>query len=251
MRIAICTPSRSGRVSDGYAQSVGKATMVGLQMGHDVIHLCCRSQSILTVARNHLVARALDLGCDKILFVDDDTSFAPEDFARIITWDVPLVGGISQGRNTNWNQPPRFNVQWLEVPKGMIPSGKLIEVMAIGCGFMCISREVFDKIAELDLAQLYIPPAQTIESAEPWWRYQRNWFDYSFNTFEPTDAQRQILHDLGFPEGQPRTFMGEDYHFCRTVRKAGFKIMVDVDCALVHYDGCVEHDLRMTQVNFQ
>lgn len=251
MRIAICTACRSGRVSDGYAQSIGHSTLAAERLGHEVIHLVCRSQAILPSARNFLVAKALEYDCDKILMVDDDQSWPPEDFVRLMLSEEPIIGGVSQGRNTNWNQPPRFNVQWMETPKGMIPSGTPIEVMGLGCGFLWIHRSVFDKIAELDQAQLYIPPAQAISTAEPWWRYHRNWFDYQYATFDPSDEDRATLLSLGYPAGIPRTFTGEDYYFCRSARKAGFKIMADPDCAIVHYDGCVEHNLRITQVNFQ
>lgn len=84
--------------------------------------------------------------CTHMLFIDDDVLVPPFGLKRLLSHDVPIVGGLYYQRT-----PPHLPVvykhvegtQW--VPVTEFCAG-LQEVDAIGFGFTLIKREVFEKM---------------------------------------------------------------------------------------------------------
>jgi FkbM family methyltransferase len=103
-------------------------------------------------ARNILTANFLSSACTHLLFIDTDIGFGPEDVSRIASHQESLVGGMYPLKT------PSPEVQWcnngLEGDSPVRADG-LREVRYIGTGFMCIRRDVFEKMISADGASIH------------------------------------------------------------------------------------------------
>ena len=65
----------------------------------------CKSDSLVTRARNNLVAKAMnDPNMTHILFIDNDISWEPFDVLKLLLHDKNIVGGIYPLKNYHWNK---------------------------------------------------------------------------------------------------------------------------------------------------
>lgn len=94
-------------------------------------------------SRNQLSADFLASGCTHLLFIDCDLIFSAEHVARIVSHDVPLVGGLYPKKQDVPGLP-----EWVlnSLPNTAPDEHGLQEVRYIGTGFMCIRRDVFEMI---------------------------------------------------------------------------------------------------------
>ncbi len=155
-------------------------------------------------ARNILTQNFLESDCTHILFVDADIGFASEDVARIASHNEGVVGGLYPLKN----QDP--TVKWclnaLEPSPAPTPEG-LQQVKYIGTGFLCVRRDVFERIADfngylLDYRQDF--PPHRIEHA--YWR-----------------------------QGVAgRRFLTEDWMFCHLCHQIGIPVFADTGVVLKH-----------------
>jgi len=119
------------------------AQRIGLPFSIDTM----TNESLITRARNHLVAKFLEnSAATRLMFIDSDIGFEPEHIFKLILHDKDLVGGLYPKKTL----PPDFVVNCnpecvdengqIKVADGMIPVSRL------GTGFMLIKREVFNKM---------------------------------------------------------------------------------------------------------
>ena len=99
--------------------------------------------------RNLMIEQALELGCDKILFLDDDVAFKPDLLVNLFKHDVDIVTGLYLMRNYP-HQPIIF--------KSAQPDGRclhyylnpedtgLVEIVACGLGACLINTDVFRRL---------------------------------------------------------------------------------------------------------
>jgi len=163
--------------------------------------------SLVSRSRNQLTADFLASDCDKMLFIDSDLVFTPDDVMRIAHHDVPLVGGVyplKQEGEVQWcvngfpGRQSRANEYGLQ------------EVRYVGTGFMCIARSVFEELAENEFAPEY-QDDKTKRSERDFWRV---------GGMETQDATRRYL--------------SEDWHFCQNWLDIGGKVFVDTRVQLGH-----------------
>ena len=151
-------------------------------------------------ARRQITADALALeGRDRvthILWIDDDMVFPPHAFRRLLSYDLPIVGGLCHNRRQPY-QPilaRLFDPEWglAEGAHGWIydyPPDTRIEVDATGGAFLLVKREVFEAIS-----------AKFGEQS--WWQ--------------------------PFPDAT------EDFSFCRRARACGYRVIVDTGLPIGH-----------------
>lgn len=117
------------------------------------VHYLDKTDAPVEAARNMLTAGALrdipDL--THLLFIDDDMVFNDDAFERLLSHDLPIVGGLCHNR-----RPPYMPILMREYNGGYtfvydydreIDENGLIEVDATGAAFLLVKREVFEKIA--------------------------------------------------------------------------------------------------------
>jgi hypothetical protein len=157
------------------------------------------NESLITRARNEMTASFLATTHTHMFWLDADIEFAPEDVAKI--WNLNADVGVGL-----------YPMKRLDVPLAAWRGGKLVdladcpsepfEVDLAGTGFMCIRRDVIERLAAK--AESYKGPNGKVSAV-----YMTPVIDGAFES--------------------------EDYHFCRTAREAGFKVIADPSVTLTHW----------------
>ena len=218
----------------------------------------CRNDSLVSRARNNLVARAMaNPKMTHIIFIDNDISWDPQDILKLIISDKNIVGGIYPLKNYNWSDllankknPTnpnvvsdiikrknasqfkdiisdenmiqynlvRYNVNYLNNTLNI--EKNLAKVKHIATGFMMIKRTVIEKMSKAFPSTKYVDDVNFLKPEE-------NEFAYA-------------LFDCGVEEGH---YFSEDWLFCHRWTKMGGSIWMDVSIALTHtgiedYKGC-------------
>jgi hypothetical protein len=163
-------------------------------------------------ARNLLCQKFLLSDCERIWFMDADTS-PPKNILDLLTMDADIVSGLTPTwGNHSANVPPQPNYtayRYDESERGLmhVPIyNKGIEpVDAVGPAMMLIKRRVIE-----DRAMRLSPEYLT--------------FDDRMERLDDDDAPA-IFREVRKPNGQ--LDMSEDLDFCWRARKLGYKVMVN------------------------
>lgn len=218
----------------------------------------CRNDSLVSRARNNLVAKALsNPKTTHIMFIDNDITWDPADILKLLIADKQISGGIYPLKNYNWqdlvrdkknpynsniiqglinkkNQSQfkemisdedmirynllRYNVNYLDNTLNIHEN--LAKVRHLATGFMMIQRSVFEKMFKAFPSTKYTDDVNFLQGEE-------NNFAYA-------------LFDCGVEEGH---YFSEDWLFCHRWTKMGGSIWMDVSISLSHtgiedYKGC-------------
>lgn len=209
----------------------------------------CRNDSLVSRARNNLVARAMaDPDMTHIMFIDNDITWDPLDMLKLMVSDKQLIGGIYPLKNYNWGdlikdkQNPfnsntvqsmisrknqsqfknlisdedmvqynllKYNVNYIS--NSLSIEENLSKVKHIATGFMMIKRDVIEKMAKAFPSTKYVDDVNFLRPHE-------NPFAYA-------------LFDCGVEEGH---YFSEDWLFCHRWSKMGGSIWMDVSINLTH-----------------
>lgn len=237
MRLLISTPCSGGMLYEQYVgsllQSANRALDEGLLEYWEVAFQ--GKESLIHRARNRAATDMLINKFDKLLTIDADIAFTYEDFKRIISHDLPIVGGCYPLKAfpvvVNFNPFPDQFREFVKSERGFDydafsayvnkyadPDTGLVEVRHIPTGFMCVRGDVFGKLSET--VPTYF--SRVTSSSEC-----RGFFD-----FYPSLVKENILES-------------EDWGFCRIATEAGFKIHLDTRIQLGHVG---YHEFRLGQV---
>ena len=114
--------------------------------------------SLIGQARDMIVTRALKSEMDYVLFFDDDMIFARDAFLRLWRHQLPFVGALAFTARTpitpvlykfkkEWNFDDKGAIMDVDIePIFYYEQDSLIQVDAIGTGFVLINTDVFKKI---------------------------------------------------------------------------------------------------------
>jgi hypothetical protein len=171
-------------------------------VNHQPCHLDIRINhgSGLMLSRNMLCSQFLEGDCDKLLFIDGDIAFDPGDVERIISHDVDVVGGF-YAKKMDTPQP-----EWVcAAHENPVTHGDgLQECDYVGTGFMCLTRDMLE----------------TVRGRHPELSFGKGLFDW---------------WSLGlWQEANSRTYLTEDYFFCKRWQSLGGKIYADTNCVVRH-----------------
>lgn len=157
------------------------------------------NESLVTRARNEMAKKFLDSKFERLFWLDADIEFTPDDIADVYNLDADIgIAFYSMKRPDKplsaWKDGRLVNID--DCPK------EPFEVEFAGTGFMCIKRNVLEKLAET--SESYIGPLGRTPAL--------------FMT---------PIHNDGFES--------EDYNFCRRAREIGFKVIGNPAIRLGHY----------------
>lgn len=217
-----------GGMMAGYTASclndlVKDATVNGLQ----IYPFFLFNESLITRARNYIVDEFLRSDCTHLLFIDSDIVFRPID-----VWEMAQVA-LESDKDIVCGAYPKKNIAWEKVKRavdkgiadkgknhpdvltnytgdfvfslereGEYPMDKPFEVKESGTGFMLIRRDVFEKIAEANPDNSYIPDHPRTK-------------DF--------DGSREITAFFLDPLVNKR-HLSEDYYFCMKAKELGLKV---------------------------
>jgi hypothetical protein len=205
----------------------------------------CKNDSLVSRARNNLVAKAMSRKeTTHLLFIDNDISWTPTDVFKLLLADKYLVGGVYPLKKYYWdrlaengvgntfvkenlekkakhgltnipdediiqNNLLRYNVNFID--NVLQIEKNLTKVKHIATGFMMIKRATIEKMSEQFPETKYVDDVGFLSGNE-------NDFAYA-------------LFDCGVEEGH---YFSEDWLFCHRWMNMGGNVYLDVSINLTH-----------------
>lgn len=136
---------------------------------------------------------------DKILWIDSDITWSPEDVLKLYESDKDVISGaylLASGEATAYKKllGPGYTFE------DILKMKDLVQVDGTGFGFLCVKQGVFESLS-------------------------RPWFQSSWITMEDEETKEEF----SFP------IMGEDLSWCKRAREAGFEIWLDPSVKVIHH----------------
>ena len=199
-KIAILVPSYDGKVCCNFSLSIAEIFRIGASMPDISFHLqYLMHEALIQRARNNLINDAYDQGMDDVVFIDADQSFDPQAFFKLINYPVDVVG-IPVRMKTEEN---RYNIRPESCKEHKMNADLgLIEVAAIGTGFLRLTRKAIEAVFELS--------------------------EY----YNDGDSRRANAFEIRIFKGE---IVSEDIIFCNKLTEAGFTIYVSPAYTAKHF----------------
>jgi hypothetical protein len=236
-RIMICTPCYGRVVHESYLKSL-LATQDALRAaGHVMALSTFGNESLITRARNNLVAGFLGSDYDVLMFIDADIGWQPAALLDLLASGHEVCGTPYPTKGYQWDRVGRLaatpgpdgaplspealrtramNYTLLrksEQPEGMAKNW--VEVDALGTGFMLIHRPVLERMADHYRGELGF--VNDVAG------YRRSVEDkHCVGLFET------------MIEPGTRRYLSEDYAFCRRWRDIGGRVYANLGHKLSH-----------------
>lgn len=197
-RIHFAVNCNHGLISEAAFVSFLKFAGVARQLGLEWTVETISNENLLPRARNTLVAKFLaQPNSTHIVFIDGDISWEPWQILVLIDRKLDIVGGLYSSKSL----PIRWMVHTF--PGAEETDDGLHEVSKIGCGFLVIKRDVFDRLGTHEDVKSYVNDIGLDSSVDP---YLKTYFD--------TKVKNGV-------------YLSEDWSFCENWIELGGKIYVD------------------------
>ena len=237
--IFIATPCYGGQLGEPYFRSMMRLAIMCNKYDIPFTISTLANESLITRGRNTLTSFFMEnKEATHLFFIDADIEFNPEDLLRMVAYDKPVIVGAYPKKAINWtsiinasrNNPDEdentieghssnyvVNFDHLEDENGEKTSqvqivDNLIRLKDGGTGFMCIQREVIQKMFDAHPETKYVNDINVDMKFEP--------FMYA-------------LFD-GIIDPESRRYLSEDYTFCRRWQNMGGEIYLDPRTSLNH-----------------
>lgn len=166
--------------------------------------------------RNYQAWRFLtQTNAEFLFFIDSDIVFEPVHFDRIVSHNLPVCAGIYFKKSAKLEPVIEGNLSEED------PVTHLMKVRSAGTGFLCIRRDVFEKIRDMMLNE---DPDNFCYEGDP--DPETRWDFFPFGS-------------------RKRSYRSEDWYFCDLARRAGFDIHVDCSVQLGHVGKTIFPLMRM------
>lgn len=137
---------------------------------------------------------------DFIFYIDSDIIFEPQDFDRIVSHSLPVVGGIYPKKSI------RLEGCYNAMPGALVDERGLLDAKHAGNGFLCISRAA---------AQMFI-------------KHHGAKIEYRG---DPDPELRWDFFPFGAVNG---AYKSEDWYFCERARECGLSVKIDTTVQVKH-----------------
>ena len=219
--VMVATPMYGGMCSGYYTQSLIQTAMMCANKGIKMSFAAMFNESLIQRGRNALARQFMQSDATHLFFIDADIRWNFDDVRTMIEADKDIICGIYPKKEINWEGVSKAAKDGVETQNLRGYSGALVvnlvdykgtttvardtpvEIWNGGTGFMCIKREVMEKLAEL------VPV------------YNNDVMDLSGQMAAGDKITEYFACSI--EEGTNR-LLSEDYHFCMVARKHGFKV---------------------------
>jgi hypothetical protein len=237
-RIFVATPCYGGALTEPYFRSTIKLLTFCNQHKIPLAFGTIANESLVTRARNVLVAYFLQSNFTRLMFIDADIEYQVEDIVKLLYHDRDIAVGAYPKKGVNWSRirdasrkapdaeqwterdiasfgsDYAVNFKFVDQEKRQIAVERgLVKVHDAGTGFMMIKRSVIDKMI----------------SAYP---------ELAYNNDLNIGADLKGLFYSFFDtmiDPRDRRYLSEDYTFCRRWQALGGDIFLDPTISLNHY----------------
>ena len=256
--LVILTPCFGSVCYADYTASLLETVGLLRHFGIEVSVQFCKNDSLVSRARNNLIAKALYLkDTTHVMFIDNDIGWDPSSILKLLIANKPIVAGIYPLKNYDWQKllkdplnPYNSNViqSWITKKNNsqlknffddehviqfnllkynvnylnnyLEIENNLTKVKHAPTGFMMIQRNVIEKMMQAFPSTKY---ADDVSFLKP----EENEFAYA-------------LFDCGVEDNH---YYSEDWLFCHRWQRMGGDVWIDVSINLTHtgievYKGC-------------
>lgn len=204
-RVHICMPCYGGMLTESTFMSYIKWANTCRQLGLDWTMETMTNESLISRARNTLVAKFLNNPqSTHLMFIDSDIGWEPWHLLVLLNRDVDVIGGLYPMKSL----PVKWVVNGFDGAK-QGPDG-LQEVSKTGTGFMLVKRHVFEKLT----AHPAVKP-----------------FNNDIGLPKELDQHLRTYYDTAVRENR---YYSEDWTFCENWRDIGGRVWVDKRVLLKH-----------------
>lgn len=205
MHLHIGIPAYGGQITEpcftSFVRFVLAAQQIGLHWSLDTMV----NESLITRARNNLVAKMMtNEKATHFMFIDADIRFEPEAIFNMMACDKDLIGGLYPKKKL----PIDFVINLQRETK---IQGDIFTVDTIGTGFMMFKREVIEKLIAAHPESKYVDDVGLGKQYEP----------FMYNIFDTMIDENQHL-------------LSEDWTVCRRWTALGGDIWAHSKVKLSH-----------------
>jgi hypothetical protein len=243
LSVVILTPCYGSLCYVSYVSSLLNTMNLFSSIGVNLRVEFCRNDSLVSRARNNLIAKAMfDKAVTHMLFIDADITWNPIDILKLILADKNIVGGVYPVKNYEWEKlvkPENVLQDWIAkknnsqikvsvsdqdfiqhkmvrynlnyISNTLEIANNLRKVRHLATGFMMIRRDTIEKMARAFPSTKYTDDVGYLHGEENEYAY--------------------ALFDCGVEEGH---YCSEDWLFCSRWGKMGGETWVDVTINLNH-----------------
>jgi len=139
--VMLAAPSYDGTVGVWHACALSETAKIGIQNGVNIIPIYMSFDSLVQRARNDIVQLALKTGVDDLVFIDTDQDWNPQDFFKLLSHDVDVVGCPVPKKS----DVPTYNIKLVSKPYKVLDNG-LVEVDSVGTGFLRVTKDALQQL---------------------------------------------------------------------------------------------------------
>jgi hypothetical protein len=235
-KIFIATPCYGGQLTEAYFRSTIRLLTFCNQHQIPIAFGTIANESLVTRARNVLVAYFIQSNFTRLMFIDADIEFQVEDVIKLIAHNKDVAVGAYPKKGVNWQRIRESVKQTDDVftdqqiasfgsdyainfkfinrdAKQIAIEQGLIRLHDGATGFMMIKREVIDKMIEAYPELKYNNDLNTPPELNP------HFYAFFDTMIDPKDKR----------------YLSEDYTFSRRWQDIGGEIWLDPSISLNHY----------------
>ena len=223
VKVFIAMPCHDGRIQSDTASSLLQTTAVGMSNGISLMIKFLNKDSLISRGRNHLVSMFMQTDCTHLMFIDSDMVFDSQAIYNLISKNRSVSCGAYSAKVGALNDATNVVKAVDENPE--VDDYGMIEAKLAGTGFLCIKREVIEKMQEY-YAHLHYDQD-----------YDSNYLaEFDQLPDEDMETLKRNLYSLFDTSHCPDTneYLSEDYTFCRRWRDMGGQIWLDCNINLGH-----------------
>ncbi len=237
--IFIATPCYGGQIGEPYFRSMMRLAILCNKYDIQFTVSTLANESLITRGRNTLVSFFMEHPeATHLFFIDADIEFDPNDLLRMVAYDRPITVGAYPKKAINWQSimdaARRNEDETTETIEGHSSNyvvnfefctdengeplnqiqirDNLIKLKDAGTGFMCIQRDVIQKMFD----------------AHPELKYAND-----INVDAKFEKHMYALFDTMI-DPESRRYLSEDYTFCRLWQQMGGDVFLDPRTGLNH-----------------
>jgi len=237
--IFIATPCYGGQIGEPYFRSMMRLAILCNKYDIQFTVSTLANESLITRGRNTLVSFFMEHpDATHLFFIDADIEFDPNDLLRMVAYDRPITVGAYPKKAINWQSiieaARRNEEETTETIEGHSSNyvvnfefvtdedgnpqnqiqirDNLIKLKDAGTGFMCIQRDVIQKMFD----------------AHPELKYAND-----INVDAKFEKHMYALFDTMI-DPESRRYLSEDYTFCRLWQQMGGEVFLDPRTGLNH-----------------
>lgn len=190
-KVIIGTPSYDGKIDANYVDALHRTSLIAYSEGIYVFPLFICYDALVQRARNDIFKIAIESDVEDLIFIDGDEAWEPNDFIKLLSHDVDVVGGTAR-KKTDLEQ---YVVKIIEGNGLKREENGLIKVEGIGTGFTRLSRRAMQAV-----------------------------WDQSEEYEGDNGIKNRMVFDISIKEGK---LISEDISLCHKLTKAGITIWFD------------------------